>query len=126
MKQIEENIINSFRLAKSDIIRLQQEVARLSAAQERLMEIIHVTDKKENDLYQRVKELKKNRPSKTKIIRISKRAKKVYVASKSGKVVHDKNCPFAKNIKPKMKIIFKSKSKAFNKGYKPCNCMKRV
>jgi methylphosphotriester-DNA--protein-cysteine methyltransferase len=45
-----------------------------------------------------------------------------YLASKTGKTFHVKNCPFAKNIRPKSKIIFKTKTKALNKGYKPCKC----
>ena len=44
--------------------------------------------------------------------------------SKTGKKFHIEACPFAKNIKPKYKIRFKSKTKALNEGYKPCNCVK--
>ncbi len=49
-----------------------------------------------------------------------------YVGSAGSMKLHDSICPFAKNVKPKNRIIFKSKSKAFNKGYRPCNCLKKV
>ena len=46
----------------------------------------------------------------TKTVRLpAKRAAKTYLAAKEGKRVHDKHCPFAKNIKPKnvLKVIQK-------------------
>ena len=48
-----------------------------------------------------------------------------YVASVTGKKFHRTNCVFAKNIKPKSKITFKTKEAMLNKGYKPCDCVKR-
>ena len=54
------------------------------------------------------------------------KVRKKFVASKSGKTVHESNCPFAKRIKPKSKVIFSSKNKALNAGYKACDCIKRV
>ena len=53
----------------------------------------------------------------------AKKAKKVYWASKTGKKFHDKHCPFAKNIKPKSRVVFKTKNTALNKGLKPCKCV---
>jgi hypothetical protein len=116
MNQLEENIANSFRLAKSDIIHLQNTVAILAENQQRIMDLIGDTREKETQLYQRVKDLK---PKKT---AVHKRAKSKFVASKNGKKVHKPNCPFAKNIKPKGKIIFHSKTKALNEGFKACEC----
>jgi len=67
-------------------------------------------------------------PVKTRTIvkTIVKRPKKTYVASKEGKVVHIKECPFAKNIAEKSRIVLRSKTKALNEGYKACSCIKKV
>ncbi|MFH2021450.1 MAG: hypothetical protein ABIJ34_08620 [archaeon] len=51
--------------------------------------------------------------------------KKSYVGAKTSLKVHDEHCPFAKNIKPKNKVIFATKGKAFNKGFSPCDCLKK-
>lgn len=113
MNQLEENIVNSFRLAKNDIMALQKKMTELSQAQERMLEIL--TKMKE----------KKSANSIRNVISVRKAAKKTYVASKTGSVVHDSNCPFAKNIKPASKVTFKSKNRALNKGYKLCECLKK-
>ena len=107
MNQLELNVVESFRLAKSDIIEIQNVVTQLSQKQEELMEMI-------DEL--KVKKITVN----------GRKAHKMFVAAKNGKSVHEKNCPFAKNIKPKSKIVFKSKSKALNLGYKACDCIKSV
>lgn len=60
---------------------------------------------------------------KVKVIKkVVKKATK-FVASKTGKKFHVENCIFAKNIKPKSKKIFKSKTAALNQGFKPCHCV---
>ena len=40
MQQIEKNLINSFRLAKTDIIKLQNEVIKLRTLQQKLTDIL--------------------------------------------------------------------------------------
>jgi len=126
MKQIEDNVIESFRLVKNDIIKMQNNLTILSQNQERLMQWITDTRDKEAQLYQRMKDLKlTSKVIKTKTV-VTKRARKKYVASKRGKSVHESNCPFAKNIKPKSKIVFSSKNKALNAGYKSCDCIKKI
>ncbi len=125
MKQIEENVINSFRLAKSDIIKLQKEVIELNQTQKKLIAGLDSLQAKENKLNLKVSNLKTKPVKQKTIVRtIGKAAKKKFVASKEGKKFHIDMCPFAQNIKPKSKIIFKSKSKALNQGYKPCHCIK--
>lgn len=120
MNQIEENIVNSFRLAKNDIIWLQEAMTVISQNQERIMELMNDTRDKENMLYQRMK------VGKNIVIKRHPRTKKFFVASDKGKKIHESNCPFAKNIKPKRKIVFKSKTKALNQGFKPCECLKKI
>ncbi len=150
MNQLEENVVHSFRLAKSDIIKLQSEVIKLSQAQERVVEMLNALHKDEVNLYNRMKKSKVAKPKirtivktikskpkiktiiktikakpkiKTIVKTITKRANKVYVSSKDSNKFHLTNCPFAKNIKPKHKEVFKSKVKALNQGLKPCKCV---
>lgn len=137
MNQIEENVVNSFRLAKSDITDLQNKVIGLSQAQERVAEMLNALHKDEVNLYNKMRKSKpkvakksKAKPkaaSKPKIRTIvkttTKRANKVYVSSKDSKKFHLTNCPFAKNIKPKNRIKFKSRIKVLNQGLKACKCV---
>ncbi len=131
MNQIEENVVNSFRLAKSDIIKLQNKVIRLSQAQERLTEMLNALHKDEVKLYNRMKKSKpkvakksKAKPKvKTVVKTITKRANKTYVAAKDGNKFHLDICPFAQNIKPKNRVKFKSRIKALNEGLKACKCV---
>ena len=110
MNQIEENVVKSFRLAKSDIIKLQSDIIGLSQSQERIVEIMDDIKAKQAAILN---------PPKL----VSNGHKKIYVASKKGKKFHIKECPFAKNIKPKSKLVFKTKTTALNRGYKPCRCI---
>lgn len=128
MDQLEQNIVNSFRLAKSDIIALKSEVIKSSENQKKIIQQL-------DQLGLRLVQLqnKSNKPrvvvhreiSPPKIITktVFKTAKKRFVASKKGKDFHIRNCPFARNIKPKAKLHFHSKNAALNKGFKPCKCI---
>jgi hypothetical protein len=129
MNQLEQNIVNSFRIAKSDILKLQTDFLTLSQTQERVLELLDQLRAYESQLYQRVKDIgvsvsKRALPGKTEIISVPAKVKKIYTASKSGSKFHSINCPFAQNIKPKTKLIFKTKTRALNSGYKPCSCVK--
>lgn len=135
MNQLEENITQSFKLVKNDIIQLQNTLATISQNQERIMEWIQDTRDKENALYQKMKDMgaKLSAQPKPQVIKVKdavhfagKRSVKKYVASRTGKTVHVSNCPFAKNIKPKSKVVFASKTKALNMGYKACMCIKKI
>jgi len=141
MQQIELNVIESFRQAKSDIIRVQNVLAQVSQKQRELVETIDSLKINEARLNEKVRVLndrlatqkiheRKAAPVVRKVVKFitkpAKRMKSIFVASKNGNKVHDVHCPFGKNIKPKMKIVFKTKNKAFNKGYKACDCLKRV
>ena len=117
MNQLEENIVNSFRIAKTDIIKLQNDMIELSQAHQKVLEILDALNSKETQLYNRMKNMPK---PETKIVA----QKKVYVASKAAHKFHLSNCPFAQNIKPKTKLSFKSRIKALNEGFKPCRCVK--
>jgi methylphosphotriester-DNA--protein-cysteine methyltransferase len=99
----EIKMLEAFRKVKSDVVKLQKQVIELNQTQKRLLESLE------------------NNASAKKTG--AKRAKKIYVAPKDGKTFHLDNCPFAKNIKPKNKRSFSSKTKALNEGFKPCDCV---
>ena len=118
IEQIERNVTDSFRLAKNDILALQQNVVTLAQTQERIVELLETLRNNEMQLYQRMKELKKP------VVKRITGKKAEFSAARSGKKFHDKKCPFAQNIKPKNKLKFDSKTRALNQGFKPCNCVR--
>ena len=128
MNQLERNVIESFRLAKNDIIKLQNKIIEVGNTQKKIIETLDTLRAREALLSQKVREISfkaAKKPIEKTIVRtIGKKAKKVYVGSKEGKKFHMDNCPFAQNIKPKTKVVFESKTKALNEGYKPCHCIK--
>jgi len=117
----ENKLFNSFRLVKSDIISMQNELVGLSQAQERLLEEISKL-KASNARLKQKSSLKRIKIKKVQHVS-AKRAKKHYVAAKGSKKFHVKECPFAQNIMPKHKINLKSKTGALNLGFKPCKCV---
>lgn len=130
MNKLESNVMHSFKLAKNDIIKLQQSINDLSKNQEKFLDIVKKVHELENTLNHKIKELEgktKIKPGKIKIVDriINKKVKKIFVASKTGKTFHVVNCPFARNIKPKAIIKLKTKNRALNLGYKPCKCVSR-
>ena len=127
MDQLKQNIVNSFRLAKNDIIETKQDVISISRTQESIIERLSELKTNQTRMIEKIKALEKNVAKKKEkvIVRTNKRrAHNIFVAPKEGKVFHHSNCPFAQNIKPKNKVTFKSKTKALNEGFKPCKCIK--
>jgi len=125
MEQVEKNVITSFDLAKKDILALRNKMAELVEVQEFLLRKVSRIENKPV-VKTRIIKSKPKTITKTRTIvkTITKAAKKIFVASKEGKSFHLKTCPFAQNIKPKRKLVFKTKNAALNKGYKPCKCIK--
>lgn len=117
MEKIEANIIHSFQLAKTDMIKLQDNYMELKRSQARILEKLAKLEAKK--FVKAVKVVKAKKP-----VLKRKSVRKKYIASKLGKKFHLSNCPFAQNIKPKTKIKFKTKTRALNLGYKPCSCIK--
>ncbi len=132
MLKIEKNVVESFRLAKTDIIKTQEELIEISRTQKQMMDLMNRLKTNQLLLQTKVKEIKQNKAGKAKdnravnkaVNNVVHRATVVYVAPKNGKSFHRINCPFAQNIKPKNKLTFKSKVKALNEGFKPCRCIK--
>lgn len=126
MKQFEQNIMNSFRLAKTDILKTREMILELSKSQKQLMLLVDELKAKLNKKRSaKTTTAKKTRKNTARVKHVpARRSKKTYVATKTGKLFHSKNCPYAQNIKPKHKMSFKSKVKALNEGFKPCTCIK--
>ncbi|MCK5107323.1 MAG: hypothetical protein KAQ83_01225 [Nanoarchaeota archaeon] len=138
--------INSFKLAKTDIARMQRQIDLLEQKFDKVVDVLDTLKSHQLRVSQKVNTLsnkktvkkivKKKVAKKTvkKVVKATVKKKQVssyhkrkttkFVASKTGKKFHIEACPFAKNIKPKYKVRFHSKVKALNEGYKPCNCVK--
>lgn len=128
VKLLEHNVIRSFSNAKDDVGMLKDNYSRQN-------DIIRQLYENQKKLVLRIRDIEKRLAEKTvekvmekKIVLTSAKTapKTHFVGSQSALKFHDQICPFAKNIKPKNKIVFKSKVKAFNLGYKPCDCLKKV
>lgn len=106
MKDKVENLIDAQK-------ELQKRLGSLRADEVKLYEMFHRKSPK-----RRAKAKTKKKKA------VIKKHHTTYIAPKDGRKFHIKNCPFAQNIKPKNLIRFKSKTKALNKGFKPCACIK--
>ncbi|MBR9702241.1 hypothetical protein GOV13_04965 [Candidatus Pacearchaeota archaeon] len=120
-----DNIKNSFRLVKNDMMKLQEEIFSVGNMQKEILKELKKLNIEELKLEQKVDAVSKRKP-RTKIVTktITKRPKRLYVAAKEGTKFHIEKCPYAKNIKPRGKVKFKSQTAALKKGLKPCNCVK--
>ena len=117
LDQLESNVQGSFRNVKNDVSGLRENLVTISQNQVGILRLLEELQKKEQTLYQMMKKQELKSP-------VNSRSKKYFVASKTGKTFHEVNCPFGKNIKRSMKLIFKRKNTALNAGYKPCKCVK--
>ncbi|MBW2992251.1 hypothetical protein KY345_03475 [Candidatus Woesearchaeota archaeon] len=124
MKIIEQNVMNSFRLAKTDIIQMQNELIELRKEQEELLGKIAEIESGENWILHKMRDQLRARIREVKKSHKHPVRHNTYVASKNSKRFHKRHCPFAQNIKPKTKIVFKTRAKALNKGLRPCKCVR--
>jgi hypothetical protein len=104
----------SFARVKQDILRMQAQLLEISSVQTEILS--RVSEMNKEDFFS------KNKSS----IKCPTPRKKVYVASKSGKIFHVPECPFAKHIKPKSIVKYKTTDAALNEGLKACECVKRI
>ncbi len=118
-----KKLLEAFRKIKSDVSTMKQLVREQNNK-------ISLIQNNEKALLVRIRKLEsevdsvKHKKTETKVIKRTVPKKPRYIGAKTSMKLHDENCPFAKNIKPKNKIIFKSKVKPFNNGYKACTCLK--
>jgi hypothetical protein len=93
-RQLEKNTKQSFDMARRDIVALYDHVSRLHNV------VL--------DLHTQIAQLS---------------GAKTFVASKTSNKLHATKCAYAKNIKPKNKLVFDNKNFALDKGFKTCACV---
>ena len=151
---IDKKNARAFRLVKDDINRIfmildgiKKDLSRLKGSDmevvdqlmnlnQGLMNVKHSTDEAlkeaetaKEEASSALKEAEDISRFKPKVVQkiVYKKASKTtnFVAAKGGKKFHRPSCPFAKNILPKKKLVFKSKDAALNNGFKECKCLLR-
>ena len=134
---LQNSMKQSFPNAKTDINALQDKIRQQDETIKQFYDYIRQLNDNQKALLLRLREIEKKaaeKPAervleKSIILTAPKTAPTEpnhYVGSATSSKVHNKICPFAKNIKPKNKVIFLTKEKAFNQGYKACDCLKKV
>lgn len=129
MKQLEINTMHSFRLAKSDMIKLNHFMHNLHQNQETLLTEIAKLKQNQtaNELAIRAlqSKIKIQQIQPITIVEAQKPADDIYfVASKNSKKFHEHHCAFAHNINPKNKVVFETEDKARKTGRNKCVCAK--
>lgn len=127
MKQLEINTIQSFRLAKTDMIKLNHFMQNLHQNQEVLLnEVVKLKQNQlENELTIRALQSKIKTQQIQPIQIVETKANEDYfVASKNSKKFHESHCAFAKNINQNNKIVFDTEDKARKTGRNKCVCAK--
>ena len=112
MDQFERQVRKAFKKVKEDMVRLQAEMLELSREQETIMAVVKASKRPTKTVVE-----------KTVVKKVSTKPRVSYVAAKEGKKFHKSNCPYAKNIKPKSKVVYKTKNAALNSKYKACKCV---
>ena len=142
---LEENTRRSFSAVKGDILQMREElreqremIAKLNENQKTLLLRLRDAKKKliekKNEVVfttgaiMQPAQKKEEVVKEVKIIHNSNMTvpKPEYVGAKTSMKLHNPMCPYAKNIKPKNKVVFRSKVKPKNLGYKLCDCLKKV
>lgn len=124
-RELEKNVINSFNNVKLDVTKIIAELETIKNKQNEILRRVSGKPKTEaKKVESKAKRIKKMAVKKIPAVALHKRKRKTFVAQRGGRLFHEKNCPFAQNIKPKNKIKFRSRTKALNEGYKPCKCAK--
>lgn len=151
---IDKKNARAFRLVKDDINRIfmildgiKKDLSKLKGSDlevvdqlvglnKSLMNVRHETDEalreaetakeEAKEALEEAESVKKFKPKVIQKVVYKKGSKSTsFVAAKGGKKVHRASCPFAKNILPKKRLVFKSKDTALNNGFKECKCLLR-
>ena len=125
VEELEQNVINSFQVVKGDMKRLFENTKFiLEQIEELKRENKSLMEKLSGEKKTQVITVEAPQQNKTVKRRVTKaRQMKNFVASKDGKKVHSPNCMHAQNISKENKVIFTTKTKALNAGYKLCSCL---
>ena len=122
-EELEQNVINSFQLVKEDVRKLFENTKFILEQIEELREENkQLRMQAGKPVAAKVITMQPAKPIKT--VRVTKaRQMKNFVAAKNGKKVHSPNCLHAQNISKENRVIFTTKTKALNAGYKLCSCL---
>jgi hypothetical protein len=143
-KILKENVVESFKNVKKDILSLMDQVSNLSILNQDHDKNINILKRHNTNLRSEIeylknenlklrRELKKNTETIGKIIEyinlnninnVNIQKDSHYVSSKKSDKFHDEHCAFAKKIKSENIIVFDNKEDALNKHLKPCVCIK--
>lgn len=124
LQQFETNVAKSFSLAKEDIEELYQHIHFVLQQMDQLrQENAYLAQQvAQLNMQNSTKAVPKKAVKKT-VRKATKKASKKVISSKTSNKVHDKTCPFAKNIKRSNMVVVGSKTEALKKGYKLCSCL---
>jgi septal ring-binding cell division protein DamX len=138
VKTLENNVKQSFSNTKTDVTELKNQMKQVSEAIKQINANIAKLGENQKVLMTKITDAAKipfPEPVKTETVveksiivtpaKAQKAPAKEFIASSASYKLHDPVCPFAKNIKPMNKVVFKTKAKALNLGYKLCDCMKK-
>lgn len=139
------NIINSFQKVKTEVMDVEMRVKQLEtrmsdlqeAQEQLLMNFAHLKtqqgaqkaalEEKRTPVIIKTEPIVIKAPEKNAlVIHTTTKKKTTYIASKTSNKLHIENCIFARNVIPKNRLVFKSKTKALNAGFKLCDCLKKV
>lgn len=129
MKQIEINALQSFKIVKTDILKLNYFINTLSENQQILLGQISELKKKQTESELTIRALQSRLKTQAiqpiTIVEAQKQGHEdFFVASKSSGKFHESHCAFAKNINPKNKLVFETEDKARKTGRSRCVCAK--
>ena len=125
VKDMHLRLLRAFKKVKRDIYDLRATVKLQNEA-------INKLNENQKVLLVKISKLESKPTPKTKVVTKTKVVKEVvkvgkrksYVGASTSMRVHSENCPFAKNINKENRVKFKTRVKAFNMGYKACDCLK--
>lgn len=124
---LENRIKESFLLAKKDIAEVKSKVTELNTAVQEVLDANRALKGRLSRLKSLGTVAVRNLPVRGfGPLRAVKRRKLGVIGALNSRLVHDPDCPFAKRIQPKNKVVFSSKAKAINTGHKLCECLKRT
>ena len=98
LKTLESNIKYSFDAVKKD-------VAVMQGALREYKNMMKTLNDNQKLLLKRLQRLEGKKP-----VTLIKNGNKEYFGAETTKMLHNPVCPYAKNVKPKNKIVFKSKT----------------
>ena len=119
----EENLRASFVNVKNDVIELKTQLEQITSALNGTLDELSTLKSEHQVALRKLTQLNVRPSTRVVIKKIVKKQKEKIIAAKSGEgKAHLASCPYGKQISKR--IVFKTKTAAFKKGYKACKCLK--